>query len=91
MKFIVGDEFGILKCVDAQKKILESKYGEIKKNNSVISIKKLTENNNNLLSVLNEQRFYILDWNTKEEKLTEELKLEGKFNSMVTKHTADFS
>ena len=37
MKVIVGDELGLLKAIDANKSIMESKYGEIKKTFKIIT------------------------------------------------------
>ena len=52
MKIIAGDEFGLLKCVDTSKKIVETKYGEMAKNNSVVAIDSLYTNKNNIMSIL---------------------------------------
>jgi len=63
MKILLGDEYGLLKCVDCKKKIVDSKYGEMQKNNSIISLDSLYSSNNNIISVLHQYKFYILDWN----------------------------
>jgi hypothetical protein len=54
MKILVGDEFGVVKCnyralksgVNTEKKVVESKFGETTKGNTVKSIKTLYANNN---------------------------------------------
>lgn len=89
MKLIVGDELGLLKCVDAEKKILESKYGEIKKNNSVIGIDNLFSDSRNLLSVTHQENFYILDWNDKSIKYNQNIN--EKYTSQVVKKGIDSS
>lgn len=89
MKLIVGDELGLLKCVDANKRILESKYGEIKKNNGVIGIDNLFENSRNLLSVVHQENFYVLDWNDKSIKYTQNIN--EKYTSQVVKKGIDTS
>lgn len=89
MKLIVGDELGLLKCVDADKKILESKYGEIKKNNSVIGIDNLFSNKRNILSVTHQENFYILDWNDKSIKYNQIIN--EKYTSQVVKKGIDSS
>jgi len=89
MKLIVGDELGLLKCVDANKKILESKFGEIKKNNEVIGIDNLFENSKNLLSVTHQENFYILDWKDKSIKYTQNIN--EKYTSQVVKKSNESS
>ena len=93
MKIIVGDEFGLIKCVDAQKKLISSKHGQMRKQNGVISITNLFENSNDTLAIAHEQNFYILDWatkNTKSEPL-EKLKDKTFYTSQIIKRTIDFS
>lgn len=91
MKVIVGDELGLIKCIDANKKIMESKFGEIGKNNCVIGIDSLFQNSTNLLSVTHSENFYILDWKDKtikyrqniNEKYTAQVVKKGSNNSTV--------
>lgn len=83
MKLIVGDELGLLKCVDANKKILESKFGEIKKDNGVIGIDNLFENSRNILSVAHQEKFYVLDWKDKTIKYNQNIN--EKYTSQVVK------
>lgn len=92
MKILVGDEYGLVKCVDTEKKLLESKYGEIKKKNGILGINKLFETDKHIFSILNEHKFSILNWNTKEIKSQpiEDIPTLG-FNSQIVKHTIDFS
>ena len=93
MKIIVGDEFGLIKCVDANKKILSSKHGEIKKQNGVIGISNLFENTNDTLAITHEQNFYIIDWATKNVKSEPLPRLSEKrlYTSQIVKRTIDFS
>ena len=74
MKVIVGDELGLLKAIDANKSIMESKYGEIKKNNAVLGLDNLFKDNKSTLSVLHEENFYLLDWNDKSIKYQQTIK-----------------
>ena len=66
MRILVGDEFGLLKCVDTTKKVVDSKYGEMNKNNSILSIDSLYSTNNNIISVLHQYQFYVFDWSKQE-------------------------
>ena len=93
MKILIGDEFGLLKCIDLDKKILLSKYGEMKKKNGVIGISNLIEDNNNTLAVAHEQNFYVMNWNDHSIKSQPEIKLDPAvlFTSLVVKRTIDFS
>lgn len=93
MKIIVGDEFGLVKCVDANKKLLSSKHGEIKKLNGVIGINNLFENTNDTLAITHEQNFYVLDWASKNVKSEPLPKLTDKtlYTSQIIKRTIDFS
>jgi hypothetical protein len=92
-KVLVGDEFGLLKCVDINKKLVLGKYGEMKKHNSVVGIANLFDNNKDILAVASEKNFYVLNW-------TEgKIKSDGYCNfgeknqvtSQVVKRTIDFS
>jgi hypothetical protein len=89
MKLIVGDELGLLKCVDANKKILESKFGEIKKDNAIIGINNLFDNSRNILSVAHQEKFYILDWKDKTIKYNQIIN--EKYTSLVVKKGTDLS
>jgi hypothetical protein len=93
MKIIVGDEFGLLKCVDLDKKMVISKYGEMKKKNGVVGISNLFDINNNNLAIAYEQNFHVLDWQKQKVKFQPELAFNEKttFTSMVVKRTIDFS
>jgi hypothetical protein len=93
MKIIVGDEFGLLKCIDADKKLMHSKFGEIKKKNATIGIANLFDNNNNILAITHEQDSYILNWEDKDIKSKPDIELKNNctFTSQVIKRTIDFS
>ena len=88
MKIIVGDEFGLIKCIDTGKKQIDSKYGEIKKKNGVIGIDNLHSDNRNILGILFEYKFQLLDWRDK--NLIYEKIDELGFTSMIIKQTIDF-
>jgi len=91
MRIIVGDEYGLMKCIDTEKKVVESKFGEMKKNNSILSIDSLYTNSNNIMTVLHQNNFYVLDWNAKNVLNTPELTINPTnldknapaYNSMV--------
>jgi len=89
MKVIVGDELGLLKAIDANKSIMESKYGEIKKNNAVLGLDNLFKDNKSTLSVLHEENFYLLDWNDKSIKYQQTIN--QKYTSQVVKKGTDTS
>jgi hypothetical protein len=93
MKVILGDEFGVLKCIDTGKKQLESKFYEIKKNNNTVGISNLFSDQRHILGVLHEKQFDILNWNNK--KVLHNLSIQGNdkssYISQVIKHTIDFS
>jgi hypothetical protein len=93
MKIIVGDEFGLIKCVDAEKKLISSRHGDMKKQNGVIGITNLFDNTNDTLAITHEQNFYILDWATKTTKSEPLEKLNDKtlYTSQIVKRTIDFS
>ena len=99
MKFLVGDEFGLIKCVDVGKKLVVNKSGEMNKKNGVLSINNLIENNNQFLAVAHETNFYVLDWNSQQIKSQPEIKAIKPFDvnskilltSQVVKRTVDFS
>jgi len=92
MKVLVGDEFGLIKLIDIDKKITLSKYGAVNKKNAVIGINNLFDNNN-ILSITHEQNLYVLDWNKSTIESKPEIKLNEKtlFTSQVVKKTIDFS
>ena len=89
MKIIAGDEFGLLKCVDTSKKIVETKYGEMAKNNSVVAIDSLYTNKNNIISVLHQYKYNVIDWSKQEVVSEPELSVDFlknknvEFNSMI--------
>jgi ribosome biogenesis protein NSA1 len=87
MKVIVGDEFGVLKCLDVKKKQLDSKYGEISKNNSVVAINPLFDDDRNILSVAYEKKFQLLNWANKKFLY----QAESSTISSIVKHTVDFN
>jgi hypothetical protein len=89
MKVIVGDEFGLVKCLDTGKKSLESKYGEIKKKSNIIAINNLFDGDKNILVILFEEKLNIIDWNSK--NLIYEESSTTQNNSMIIKYTIDFS
>jgi hypothetical protein len=92
MKVILGDEFGVSKCIDTNKKLLESKYGEMKKNNNVISISNMFESQRHLLSITYEKHSQVLNWNNKNLIYsTQSLEGQESYISGVVKHTIDFS
>lgn len=102
MKIIVGDEFGLIKCIDTEKKLVLGKYGEIGKKNGVLGIGGLFGNytnygnysnaiNKSILAITHEQNFYILDWNSMTIKSQPEIKAKTVYTSQVVKHTIDFS
>jgi C4-dicarboxylate transporter len=66
MRILVGDEFGLLKCVDTTKKIVDSKYGEISKNNSVLAIDNLYSSKLDVVTVLHQYQFYVFNWGMQE-------------------------
>lgn len=89
MKIIVGDELGLIKCIDVNKSLVESKYGEIKKNNSVLGIDFLFQNSTDLLSITHQEKFYILDWKTKTIKYNQ--LINETYTSQVVKKAVDSS
>jgi len=93
MKVLVGDEFGLIKCIDTDKKLLLSKFGAVSKKNAVIGINNLFHNNNDLLAVSHEQNLYVLNWSKNEIQSKPEFNLNEKtlFTSQVVKRTIDFS
>jgi ribosome biogenesis protein NSA1 len=93
MKILTGDEFGLLKLVDVNKKMVISKYGEMKKSNGVVGIDNLFDSDNNTLGVAHERNFYILNWNECLSKSQPELNLENNthITSQIIKRTIDFS
>lgn len=92
-KVLVGDEFGLLKLVDIEKKLVIGKYGEMKRQNTVLGISNLFENNKDILAVASEKNFYVLNW------AEGKVKSDGYCNfgekmyvtSQVVKRTIDFS
>jgi hypothetical protein len=93
MKIITGDEFGLLKLVDVNKKMVISKYGEMKKSNGVVGIDSLFNTDNNTIGVAHEKNFYILNWNENLSKSQPELNLGENIHitSQIIKKTIDFS
>jgi hypothetical protein len=93
MKVLVGDEFGLIKCVDTEKKLIVSKFGNLSRNNSVIGINNLFEDSNDILSVCHEKDLYILDWSGSNIKVRPNIQINEKtlFTSHVVKRTIDFS
>ncbi len=95
MKVIVGDELGLLKCIDTEKKLVHSKFGEMEKKNSVVGLNNLFENNNEILSVTHERNSYILDWANGQPIIKSQPKINLPssvlFTSQVIKQTIDFS
>jgi hypothetical protein len=89
MKVIVGDEYGLVKCIDTGKKIIESKYGEIKKKNNVVAINNLYDGDKNILVILFEENLNVIDWKNK--NLIFEEKSTVTNHSMIIKYTIDFS
>jgi ribosome biogenesis protein NSA1 len=92
-KVLVGDELGLLKCVDIEKKVVLGKFGEMKKKNGVVGIANLFESNKELLAVSHQQNFYVMNWKEGQIKSQSELNLNEKtlITSQVVKRTIDFS
>jgi hypothetical protein len=92
MKVIVGDEFGVLKCLDTKKKQVESKYGEIKKNNNTIAINNLFSDDRSTISAVWEKNHTILNWSNKKiQYQSEDLNGQTTYISSIVKHTIDFN
>jgi hypothetical protein len=93
MKIILGDEYGLLKCVDTEKKLVLSKYGEMGKLNGVVGLDNMFEIDNNIISVTHEQNHYILDWNKQliKSQIKDKLSEKVTYTSQIVKKTIDFS
>jgi hypothetical protein len=89
MKVIVGDEYGLVKCIDTGKKVIESKFGEIKKKKNVIAINNLYDGDKNILVILFEENLNIIDWKNKNVIFEEKSTVTN--HSMIIKYTIDFS